>query len=147
MTSYHYNSKGRQDAVTDPKGIVTATVFDDFGRTAATINAYHDPDAADLAADLAAIESIKPDLSNITAVAPPTATNNLITEFAYDDDNHLVQRVTISASITEITGYVYGVKAGMGGNDISSKDLLAQVQYPNPRTGLADRLTDGYLRI
>ena len=40
VTSYHYDADGEQDAVIDPRGIVTATVFDDLGDTLATINNY-----------------------------------------------------------------------------------------------------------
>ena len=129
MTSYHYNSKGRQDAVTDPKGIVTATVFDDFGRTAATINNY--------TGTFATLATITP--SNINSLAVPSATANMLTKYSFDDDGHMIQLETDSNTTVEITKYIYGVKTTTAGgtSDISSRDLLYQVQYP-------DSLTDTY---
>ena len=129
MTSYHYNSKGRQDAVTDPKGIVTATVCDDFGRTAATINNY--------TGTFATLATITP--SNINSLAVPSATANMLTKYSFDDDGHMIQRETDSNTTVEITKYIYGVKTTTAGgtSDISSRDLLYQVQYP-------DSLTDTY---
>jgi RHS repeat-associated protein len=37
VTSYHYDSEGRQDTVTDPKAIVSKTVYDQLGRSIAKI--------------------------------------------------------------------------------------------------------------
>ena len=137
MTSYHYNSKGRQDAVTDPKGIVTATVFDDFGRTAATINNY--------TGTFATLATITP--SNINSLAVPSATANMLTKYSFDDDGHMIQLETDSNTTVEITKYIFGVKTTTAGgtSDISSRDLLYQVQYPDPTTGLPNSsLTDTY---
>ena len=129
MTSYHYNSKGRQDAVTDPKGIVTATVVDDFNRTAATINNY--------TGTFATLATITP--LNINSLAVPSATANMLTKYSFDDDGHMIQLETDSNTTVEITKYIFGVKTTTAGgtSDISSRDLLYQVQYP-------DSLTDTY---
>ena len=128
MTSYHFNSAGRQDAVIDPRGIVTATLFDDAGRTVATIGAY--------SGSLDGIESI--DLVTIKTL--PTTTTDLVTLFYNDDAGHMIESTTVGPYAhggpqqMETTQYVYGVNASTG-SDIDSRDLLYQVLYADVGSG------------
>ena len=72
VTLYSYNSAGEQDGVADPDSDITATIDDALGRTVATISGYHNPGSSTLAQQLASIAQINPNLSNITAIAPPS---------------------------------------------------------------------------
>ena len=72
-------------------------MYDDEDRTVATITAYHDPNTNNTLTDqLDSIASIDSDLSNITNIARPSGGANLITEYSYDDDSHMIQSTVIS---------------------------------------------------
>jgi RHS repeat-associated protein len=106
VTSYAYNAAGWLQDVIDPKGIDTRTYYDAMGRTTETVDNY-------------------------TGNAE-TASSDVATEYTYDGDNHVL---TVKADepngAYETTQYVYGVST----STISSNDLLATVEHPDPTTG------------
>jgi YD repeat-containing protein len=111
VTSSTYNAAGWAENVTDPRGLVTRTLYDNLGRTAATTEAY-DPNS--------------PNLNG----------SNRTTEYTYDGDNHVLSvRADQPQGQFQTTQYVYGVSPATG-SAISSNDLLAAVNYPDPTTGL-----------
>jgi hypothetical protein len=70
--------------------------------------------------------------------ADPTPTNsaNLITEYTYDGNNHvLTMRAVLPAGLFQTTQYVYGVTTGVGQSDLNSNDLLKEVRYPDKSSG------------
>src|SRR5439155_484435 len=64
VTAYAYNPAGWLSSVTDPRGLMSVTNYDNLGRTVQTIEAY----------------------TNGT----PTANTNKTTNFTYDGDNNLL---------------------------------------------------------
>ena len=66
----------------------------------------------------------------------PTNNSNLTTEYTYDgDDNVLTVQADEPGGAFQRTQYVYGVSTATG-SDITSNDILAATEYPNPSTGL-----------
>ena len=110
VTSTTYNSAGLAASVTDPMGLVTMTYYDALGRTTKTIQDY----------------------TNGT----PTNETNKTTEYTYDGDgNQLTVQADEPGGAFQRTQYVYGVSTSTG-STISSNDILAAVEYPDPTTGL-----------
>ena len=116
VTSDTYNSAGEVGLITDPKGIVTQTSYDLLGQATQTIDAYD---------------------STING-GQPTDSNNQTTDYTYDGlgDTLTVTAVMPSGTPSQTTQYIYGVTTG-GDNAISSNDLLATVEKPDPTTGSA----------
>jgi YD repeat-containing protein len=100
---------GRQQQVTDPRGIVTKTDDDWLGRTVRTVEAF--------------------------AAFNPGNNTDKTTEYTYDGAGHVL---TVQADLTggayEQTKYLYGVTTA-GGSGLNSNDALAGTQYPDPTTG------------
>lgn len=123
VTSYTYNPAGDLDTTTDPRGIVTKNYYDALGRTTETIAAY----------------------TNGT----PTSDTNQITEYGYDGDDNLISESAAdvdpgSSTVDwETTDYIYGVNTSAisssnpnGGSAVNDNDLLAEIEYPDPTTGM-----------
>jgi RHS repeat-associated protein len=109
VTSTAYNPAGWVLSVTDPRGIVTQTSYDNLGRTTKTIQAY-------------------------TGGTPGNA-NDVATEYTYDGSSHtLTVKGDMPGGLYQTTQYVYGVTTG-GGSAINSNDLLAAMRYPDKATG------------
>jgi RHS repeat-associated protein len=109
VTSLAYNSAGWLSTSTDPRGIVTATSYDNLGRVTQTIADY----------------------TNGT----PTSNSNQTTQYTYDGDNHVLTVKAIEpSSAYETTQFVYGVTTS-GGSNLNSNDVLAATEYPDPSTG------------
>jgi RHS repeat-associated protein len=108
VTSYTYNPAGQVDTVTDPRNLVTKTLYDNEGRTSQTIQAY-------------------------TGGAPTPVTNRT-TSYTYDHAGHVLT-VTVAqpGGTSQITKFVYGVTTPSSA--VNSADLLAAVQYPDKGTG------------
>src|SRR5262249_17217666 len=92
--------------VLDPKGIDTRRYYDALGRATQTV-------------------------ANYTG-NPETASADVATDYTYDGGNHvLTVRADEPGGAYETTPYVYGVST----STISSNDLLATVQHPDPASG------------
>ena len=92
--------------VTDPRGIVNFSDYDDLGRVTKTIEAYVD--------------------------GIVSGNDDRTTEFTYDGNSNLTMIWAWSTdSVAQITQYVYGVTTA-GGSAINSNDLLAEVRHPDP---------------
>src|SRR5207244_2671873 len=105
VTSYAYNPAGWVQDVTDPRGIVTRTVYDALHRRTSTIEAY--------------------------TGGVPNGSSDRTTAYTYDGSNHvLTLKAFLDASQFELTQYVYGVSTAAGSN-INSNDLLASTIYPD----------------
>jgi RHS repeat-associated protein len=112
VTSYAYGPDGRVQDVTDPRGIVSRTLYDALGRTTASI-------------------------ANFTGGAAAAQTD-VTTLFAYDSAGRLASRTAVQPAGTpsQVTGYVYGVSTATG-SAFTSNDILAETRYPDPLTGQA----------
>jgi RHS repeat-associated protein len=109
VVSYGYNNAGWVSTVTDPRGIIATTSYDNLGRTTQTIENYTDGN--------------------------PTSNSNKTTQYTYDGDHHqLTVKALEPGGAYETTQFVYGVTTA-GGNDFNSNDVLAAVQYPDKSTG------------
>jgi RHS repeat-associated protein len=109
VTLYGYNAMGLLETVTDPRGIINKTYYDNLGQTVKTIE----------------------DFTNGT----PTNSSDKTTEYTYDGDGHML---TLQADLAgggfEKTQWTYGVSTG-GGDSLNSNDILKSVQWPDPTTG------------
>src|SRR5262249_631017 len=109
VNSSTYNAAGWVDSVTDPRGIVSKSFYDNLGRTTKTIEAYVD--------------------------GTPSNADDQTTEYTYDGSSHIV---TLQADLTggayQQTKFIYGVTTATGSN-INSNDMLSAMQYPDKSTG------------
>ncbi len=108
VTSYGYAASGLIQDVTDPKGILTKTTYDNIGRVTKTVENY----------------------TNGTV----TDTTNKTTEFTYNAVGRTSLKVNLPSSGQQTTEWVYGVTTG-GGNALNSNDLIKEVRYPDPSSG------------
>jgi YD repeat-containing protein len=109
VTSVAYNPSGWVQDVTDPKGIVNRSYYDNLGRVTKSIQDYTDG----------------------------TVTNetNATTEYTYDgNDNLLSVQADQPGGTYQKTAYVYAATTA-GGSAVNSNDLLTAVQHPDPTTG------------
>jgi RHS repeat-associated protein len=110
VTTNVYDAAGYVQDVTDPRGLITHTLYDNLGRTTATTENYSPGD-------------LNPNASNRT------------TEYTYDGDNHvLTQKADLPGGAFQTTQNVYGVSTSTG-SDLNSNDLLAALNHPDPVTG------------
>jgi RHS repeat-associated protein len=114
VTSYSYNDNGTTKDVTDPRGLVTRTLYDDAGRRTATIGNYVD--------------------------GIPSGDNNaddVYTRFEYT--NGLMTKMWVdlngNGSVDtndQVTTYIYGSTKGTPSQmKIASGNLLRAVKYPD----------------
>ena len=110
VTSQTYNAAGWVQDTMDPRGIDTRTLYDALGRTTETIDDY----------------------TNGT----PTNSSDYTTDYTYDGDDNVLTVTASQAAGTpsQTTQYVYGVTTA-GGSAVTSNDLLATEEYPDPTTG------------
>jgi YD repeat-containing protein len=109
VTTMGYNDQGLLDTVTDPRGLVSKTFYDNLGRITKTVAAY--------------------------TGGGPSDTSDQTTEYGYDGDNNKTfVQVDLPGSAIQRTTYVYGVSTASG-SDLNSNDLLAATVYPDPTTG------------
>jgi YD repeat-containing protein len=110
VTATAYNAAGWAQSVTDPRGIVTQTTYDNLGRTTKTIEDY----------------------TNGT----PTNSSDKTTEYTYDGMGHTltVKADLLPSGAHQTTQYVYGFSYVAIGQ-FYSNDLLSAVYYPDPTTG------------
>jgi YD repeat-containing protein len=101
QTTSQGGDTGRQQQVTDPRGLVTKTDYDFLGQTLRTIEAF-------------------------TNFAPSDGADRT-TERTYDGAGHVVTYTAkLAGNVLQTTRYSYGVT----GTVITSNDLLASVTYP-----------------
>lgn len=104
---------GRQQSVTDPRGITSFSDFDLAGRTLRTISAF----------TTGAPSPVNPALDNTTA-------------YVHDANGDAIQMIAVQppdgTSASQTTQYVYGVTGS-----IFSNDLVSEIDYPDKVTGLA----------
>ncbi len=109
VTNQTYDAAGWVQDVTDPRGIVTRTLYDNLGRKTKTIAAF--------------------------TGGPETNSTDVPTDYTYDGANHLL---TVTAelpnNVPETTQHVYGVTTDSG-SALNSNDLLAATIYPDTGTG------------
>jgi YD repeat-containing protein len=120
VTSDTYNAAGWVQDVTDPRGIVTRTIYDALGRPTQTIAAYD-----------ATINS-----------GQPTDSANQTTDYTYDGNGDITSITAVMplGTPSQTTAYIYGVTTS-GGSAIDSNDLLGIVEYPDPTSGAASTST------
>jgi RHS repeat-associated protein len=111
VTTFDYDDAGRVQDVTDPRGIVTRTLYDLLGRTTASILSY-------------------------TGGAPGAQTD-VTTTFHFDSSGRLESQTAVQpvGAPSQVTGYVYGTSIS-GGSTIASNDLMVETRYPDRITGL-----------
>jgi RHS repeat-associated protein len=123
ITSYSYNDAGLVATVADPRGIVTATAYDNLGRQ-----------------------------MTVTVNSTATSSNEIqITRYTYDAASHILSMTAVMPGSTpsQITNYLYGVTTAQG-SVLNSNDLLYQVAYPTPsgpnagQPGTTSALTETY---
>jgi RHS repeat-associated protein len=109
VTSLAYNGAGWVQDVTDPKGIVQRTLYDNLGRVTKRIRNY--------------------------TGGVPGNQNDVATEYGYDGNNHVtfVQADQPGGSYQK-TAYLYGVTTASG-SGVNSNDILSAVQHPDPTSG------------
>ena len=102
LTEYAYTPAGWVGSVTDPRGLVTQTSYDGLGRVTQTVDDF-------------------------TGDGTPTNSSNVMTDYAYDGDGHVVsQTAMLPGGVTQVTASGYGV-TGL----INSNDLLGSVTHPD----------------
>jgi RHS repeat-associated protein len=109
VTSETYNAAGWMDSVTDPRGLVGKTYYDNFGRVTKAIEDYVD--------------------------GTPSNNDDKTTEYTYDGDGHtLTVQADLVSGAYEKTQFVYGVTT-TDGSALNDNDLLAATEHPDPSTG------------
>jgi uncharacterized delta-60 repeat protein/RHS repeat-associated protein len=107
VTDYGYNAMGLVQDVTDPKGLISRTLYDALGRTTTTIADY----------------------TNGT----PTINSDQTTAYTYDGNDKTLTvtatQVVGTTTSTQTTQYNYGVTTA-GGSDVNSNDIVGSVSYP-----------------
>ena len=109
-TAYAYDAAGNVSTITDPRGIQSLYSYDLLHRLTQSIQGHTN--------------------------GSPAPSIDQTTSFAYDGEDHmLTQTAVVPGSVSQITRWVYGITPN-GGYSISSNDLLKNLQYPDPTTGL-----------
>jgi len=128
VSSTTYGDDGRVLETTDPRGVVTRTLYDDAGRAVATIANY-----------------------TAGSLTNPNRTNDLYTRTVYTDGLRTQLWVDLDGDDVQdaddqVTTYVYGITKGTGAADsrFASNDVLARVEYPDS-TGASNSDRFAYL--
>lgn len=126
VTSYTYNDAGWVDTVTDPRGIVSKSFYNNQGQTIDSVAAWdgsYDPTGGSL---------------------PSSGSQNQTTKYTYDGDGHVLTMKAIlpSTQNSQTTQYLYGVSPTYG-SAVYSNDLLLLVAYPDPSSGAPSTTTAG----
>jgi YD repeat-containing protein len=109
VSLYSYGPAGWLQSVTDPRGLVSQTSYDNLGRVTQTIEDYTN--------------------------GVPAANSNKTTQYSYDGDNNLLTYTAVEpGGASQVTRYVYGSTTASG-SDVNSNDLLVAVQHPDKSTG------------
>jgi RHS repeat-associated protein len=110
VTSQAYNAAGWVETVTDPRGIVNKTYYDNLGRTTKTIAHY------------------------VTGVVGDD--HDITTEFTYNAVGLTSLTARRPDGSGQTTQWVYGVSLAAG-SGLNSNDLVGQTRWPDPATGNA----------
>lgn len=133
VTETAYNSRGLVDEVTNPRGYVSKTLYDDMNRRIAVIDNYDD----------AAVSWSSGD-GRWTASDLGPDDEDRVVSFVYDGMGHVTKQVAHlpdggGGEDVQVTQYVYGVDKGAGAqdSDVASDDLLKEIRFPDESTGEA----------
>jgi RHS repeat-associated protein len=110
LTTYDYDSAGRVQTIIDPRGIMSAMLYDALGRTTISI-------------------------ANFMGGAPGPE-YDVMTFDTFGAAGRLTTRTAdpINGLPPQVTGFVYGVSPATG-SLVASNDVLAETRYPDPSTG------------
>jgi hypothetical protein len=119
ITTIDYNDRGEAYQVTDPKGAVNESTFDDAGRLVILMENY--------------------------VPGGGGSDQNRETDYAYNADGKLLTLTAINSTTgNQVTQYVYGTT--LENSDIASNNLLHRVIYPDDSDTSPDRVTTNYNR-
>jgi RHS repeat-associated protein len=111
VTSQSYDTAGRVESVTDPKGLISKSFYDALGRTTKVIENYVD--------------------------GTPSNADDKTVEFTYDgSSNRKTLKVYLAGGGYQTTEWIYGVNTTTG-SDIASNDIVSAMRYPDKTTGNA----------
>ena len=110
VTGYAYDTAGRMQDVTDPKGLVSRTTYDALGRVTKTVANY--------------VDGVVSDADDQT------------TEYAYNGAGMTALTARLTGGGVQTTQWVYGVTTA-GGSGVESNDAVGAVRWPDPSTGAA----------
>lgn len=124
-TSFAYNDEGRQETVTDPRGIVAFTEYDASGRIVRSVRNYD-----------ASVNSGNPSGTDDNQTVKYEYTNGLQTKLIADMPSGTSDQETL---------YTFGTVKGASAGDsaIATGHLLQEVQYPDSAGG-SDVVTYAY---
>ena len=120
VTTASYNSRGEAWQVTDPKGTINQSTFDDAGRLSKLLENF---------------------VSGGTG-----ADQNRETDYAYNADGKVSALTAVNSTTgNQLTQYVYGTT--LSDSDIASNELLHTVIYPDDTGPNPDRVSLAYNRL
>ena len=110
LTTYDYDSAGRVQTIIDPRGIMSAMLYDALGRTTISI-------------------------ANFMGGAPGPE-YDVMTFDTFGAAGRLTSRTAdpLTGTPPQVTEFVYGVSPATG-SLVASNDVLAETRYPDPSTG------------
>jgi len=132
VTTSTYDTDGTVQQTTDPRGLVTRTLYDQAGRAVATIRNYVNGTPSGVTGDDDVYTRF-------------TYSAGRMTEMWVDFDGDGVKDAGGGPPADQVTTYTYGVTKGVSAGDslISSNDLLWKVTYPDSASG-TDLVTFAY---
>ena len=120
VTTVAYNSQGEAWQVTDPKGTVNRSAFDDAGRLTQLLENY------------------------VSGGTGPD--QNRETDYTYNADSRVASLLAVNATTgNQVTQYIYGTT--LGTSDVASNELLGTLIYPMNTVSAPDRLVLAYNRL
>jgi RHS repeat-associated protein len=110
VSSVTFDAAGRTYEVTDPRGLVSRTLYDALGRTTTTIENYVNGTVSDA--------------------------DDKTTTYAYNAAGMTSLTANLTGGGVQTTEWVYGVTSGSG-SGITSNDAVGATKWPDPTTGAA----------
>jgi len=141
ISEFHYDPRGVLSYTADPDYVITQYLYDDLTRTIATIEGV---DGAGNQFPGSLVWDGTDERWSVSGVSYLPDDQNRVTSFAYDGLSRVVKRVahilTDAIESVQETEYVYGVSTSgaLPTSSIDSPNLLREVVFPDPTTGLAN---------